>query len=72
MTKEKIENKAFAICRILGGTNFDDIAYIMGAIFYGIISSTEEIDENKAKAFAQLIEKRFNSAIETTYNPENP
>ena len=71
MTKEEINNKAVAICGILDDTSLYEIAIIFGAVVYGIILSTG-IVERKAKAFAQLVEKRINQAIETEYNPENP
>lgn len=72
MTKEEIENKAVAICGILRGTNLDEIAFILGAIFYGIISSTEEIDETKAKAFAELVKDRIDLAIEADITLKTP
>lgn len=71
MTKEEINNKAVAICEILEDTSLFEIAVILGAVVYGIICSTG-IAERKAKAFAQLLEKHINLAIETEYNPENP
>lgn len=71
MTKLLIENKAVAICGILRGLTLDEIAVILGAVVYGIISYTG-IVERKAKAFAQLLENHINLAIETEYNPETP
>lgn len=72
MTKKLIENKAVAVLGILRGLTLDEIAFILGATFYGIISSTEEIDETKGKAFAELVKDRIDLAIEAEYNPENP
>lgn len=71
MTKEEIENKAYAICGILEDTSLYEIAVIFGAVVYAIISYTG-IVERKAKFFAQLVEKQINLAIEKEYKSENP
>lgn len=63
----KIEDKAIAIIEILANTPLYDIAMIFGAVFNGIIHSTE-IEEWKAKAFAQLVEDHIIKAVEFEYN----
>lgn len=74
MTKEekekrarKIEAQAVTICDILGDTSLFDVAMIFGAVFEGIISSTE-INQGTAKDFAAMIQERINQAIDFEYN----
>lgn len=63
----EIQAKTVAICEVLGDTSLFDVAMILGAVFAYIISSPE-IEEWKARTFADMIEDRFIQAIDFEYN----
>lgn len=63
----EIEAKAVAIGGILSDTSLYDVAMILGAAVFAIISSTET-EEWKAKAFAALVQERIIQAIDFEYN----
>lgn len=65
--RREIKAKTVAICEVLADTTLYDVALIFGAVFNGIISSTE-IEEWKAKSFAQMVEERIIQAVEFEYN----
>ena len=58
----EIEAKSIAICEVLANTDLYDIAMIFGAVFFGIIHSTE-IDQARVEAFADLVESRIIQAV---------
>lgn len=63
----KIEAQAVTICEILGDTSLFDVAMIFGAVFEGIICSTE-INQETAKDFATMIRELIIQAIDFEYN----
>lgn len=69
MTQKEIEKYATGICGFLVSKNLYDIALILGATVFTIISSNH-IEEWKAKSFAALVQERIIQAIEMKYKPE--